>query len=107
MASSRTAVAILALGSLLTLSACVVAPPRHYVAGAVWVAPPASRVEVVGTPPYPGYFWIAGYWRWAPRGYVWIRGHWAPPRAGFRWVARRWVHTRYGWRLGGGRWRRD
>ncbi len=107
MSRARTAVAMLALGTCLTVSACVVAPPRYAVAGTVWVAPPAPRVEVYGAPPYPGYFWIAGYWRWAPRGYVWVRGHWAPPRPGFRWVPRRWVHTRYGWRLRGGRWRRD
>lgn len=107
MSRVRMAVVVIAMGSCLALSACVVAPPRYAVAGSVWVAPPAPRVEVVGAPPYPGYFWIAGYWRWAPRGYLWVRGHWAPPRPGFRWVPRRWVHARYGWRIVGGRWRRD
>jgi hypothetical protein len=74
---------------------------------AVRVAPPPPPVQYYGAPPYPGYVWIGGYWRWAPRGYVWVRGRWTPPRAGFHWVPRRWVHTRRGWRMAGGRWIRD
>ncbi len=105
--SKRIASAALAVSLSLALSACVVAPPRRYYGPAVRVSPPAPRVEYYGAPPYRGYIWIGGYWRWAPRGYVWMRGHWAPPRPGFRWLPRRWVHTPRGWRLVGGRWVRD
>lgn len=95
--------AAVALGLSLALSACVVAAPRRYYAG-VEVAPPPPRVEYYGAPPYPGYIWIGGYWRWAPRGYVWVRGRWAPPHPGFRWVPRHWVHGPRGWHMAGGRW---
>ncbi len=102
----RIASLAVALSLSLALSACVVAP-RRYDGPAVLVAPPPPHVEYYGAPPYPGYVWIGGYWRWAPHGYVWMRGHWVPPRAGFRWVPRRWVHTPRGWRLMGGRWVRE
>ncbi len=98
----RTAVAAIALGLSLALSACVVGP--GYYGSAVLVAPPPPRVEYYGAAPYPGYIWLGGYWSWAPSGYVWIRGHWAPPRPGYRWVPHRWVHTPQGWRMSGGRW---
>jgi hypothetical protein len=101
---SRTRNAALALGLALLLSACVIAPPRYAAGGYIGIAPPPPRLEYYGAPPYPGYFWIGGFWRWAPGGYVWMRGRWAAPRPGFRWEPRRWVHDPRGWHLAGGRW---
>lgn len=96
------------VGLAFALGGCVVAPARgpYYGGGYVAVAPPAPRVEYYGTPPYPGYFWIGGFWRWGPRGYVWAPGHWAAPRPGYHWVPRHWVHGRRGWHADGGRWER-
>lgn len=94
----------IALAVTCTFTACFVGPSNGYYGGAVAVPPPPPRVEYYGPAPYPGYIWIGGYWRWAPRGYVWVRGRWRPPRPGFRWVPHRWVHTHHGWRLSGGRW---
>ncbi len=103
----RTGIVALTAGLSLTLSACVVAPPGRYYGPLVRIAPPPPPVQYYGAPPYPGYVWIGGYWRWAPRGYVWVRGRWTPPRVGFHWIPRRWVHTPRGWRMAGGRWIRD
>ena len=96
--------AALSLALALSLSACVVAPPRYYARGYVRIAPPPPRVEYYGVAPHPGWVWIGGFWRWSPGGYLWIRGHWAAPRPGLRWVPRHWVHGPRGWRLAGGRW---
>ncbi len=102
---SRAGTLAVALGLSLGIGGCVVTPPRAYVGGVVTIAPPPVRVEYYGPPPYPGYFWIGGYWRWGPGGYVWVPGHWAAPRPGYRWVPRHWVQDpRGGWHLAGGRW---
>lgn len=88
---------------------CVVAPARpvYYGGGVVAVAPPAARVEYYGAPPYPGYFWIGGYWSWRAGGYAWVPGRWSAPRPGWRWVPRHWVQgPRGGWHMAGGRWAR-
>jgi hypothetical protein len=103
--SLRVLPLLAALSLTVVLTGCVVARPGPYRAGIVLAAPPATRVEYYGAPPYPGYFWIAGFWRWGPRGYVWVRGRWSPPRPGYRWVPRHWVHVRHGWRAVGGYWR--
>lgn len=105
-AVSRARNVAIVLGLAVALGGCVVAPAPgpYYGGGYVAVAPPPPRVEYYGTPPYPGYFWIGGFWRWGPRGYVWAPGHWAAPRPGYRWVPRHWVHGPRGWHAGGGRW---
>lgn len=94
------------VAAALWMTACVVAPPRGriVVRGVVAAAPPAPRVEVYGAPPYPGYIWIGGFWRWNGSGHVWVPGRWAAPHPGYRWVPRHWVRVRAGWRLAGGRW---
>ncbi len=93
--------------SLSSLSACVVAPDqRHYADGVVLVAPPAPQVEVIGTPPQPGYLWIGGYWDWIGGRHQWIAGHWVAPRSGHHWVAADWVRQGDGWRLRRGHWQR-
>lgn len=104
--ASRIRQIALIAGLSAALGGCVVAPARPvYYGGAVAVAPPAARVEYYGTAPYPGYFWIGGYWRWGAGRYVWVPGRWSAPRPGYRWVPRRWVQgPRGGWHLGGGRW---
>ncbi len=96
------------LGLSLALGGCVVVParPGYYGGGWVGYAPPAPRLEYYGVAPYPGYFWIGGYWRWGPGRYLWTPGHWQAPRAGFHWVPRHWVHGARGWRMAGGRWAR-
>lgn len=106
---SRARNAAIALGLAVALGGCVVAPaPGPYYGGAVvTLAPPAPRFEYYGAAPYPGYFWIGGYWNWAGGRYVWAPGHWAAPRPGYRWVPRHWVQgPRGGWHAAGGRWAR-
>jgi hypothetical protein len=105
-ASARSLLGALTLS--LALSACVIgpAPGGYYGAGFVTIAPPAPQYEYYGAPPYPGYFWVGGYWNWAGGRYVWTRGHWQAPRAGFRWVPQRWVHGERGWRAERGHWAR-
>ncbi len=105
---SRPRNAAIALGLAAALGGCVVAPAPgpYYDGGYVAVAPPPPRIEYYGTPPYPGYFWIGGYWRWGPGRYVWAPGHWAAPRPGYRWVPPHWEHGERGWHEDGGRWER-
>jgi hypothetical protein len=105
---SRARNAAIVLGLAAALAGCVVAPAPGYYGGGgyVAVAPPAVRVEYYGAAPYPGYFWMGGFWGWGPRGYVWTPGHWAAPRPGYRWVPNHWVHGGRGWHMAGGRWAR-
>lgn len=107
---SRICSLAILLGLTLALSACVVAPrgyyARGYYGGAIAVAPPPPRVEYYGSSPYPGYIWIAGYWRWGGHRYLWVPGRWSAPRPGFRWAPRHWIHGPRGWHMAGGHWRR-
>ncbi len=89
----------------LALVGCVVVPADGYYGGpVVGVAPPPPRAEVIGVAPYPGYFWIGGYWNWTGHRHDWVGGHWEAPRPGYHWVPRQWSQDRDGWRLHGGRW---
>jgi hypothetical protein len=103
---SLFAASVLAAAVGMALTGCVVAPDQgHYVGGVVMVAPPAARVEVVGTAPTPGYVWLGGYWDWVGGRHVWVPGHWAaPPHPGYHWVAHTWVREGDGWRMRPGRW---
>jgi hypothetical protein len=106
--STRIALMAAAL-SALALSGCVVAPagpPPQVRYEPVYVAPPPPRVEVVGVAPYPGHFWIGGYWGWNGRAHHWVPGHWSPPRHGHRWEPHRWERHGDGWREHHGRWER-
>jgi hypothetical protein len=105
---SRARNAAIVLGLAAALAGCVVAPAPGYYGGGgyVAVAPPAVRVEYYGAAPYPGYFWMGGFWGWGRGGYVWNPGHWAAPRPGYRWVPNHWVHGGRGWHMAGGRWAR-
>jgi WXXGXW repeat (2 copies) len=101
--------AVLASGVLicLALPACVVVPDqRHYADGAVMVAPPPLRDEVIGIAPATGYVWFGGYWSWVGGRYEWVAGHWAPGRPGYHWVTQQWVRQGDGWRMRSGRWER-
>jgi hypothetical protein len=92
---------------LPVLAACVVVPDqRHYADGVVMVAPPAPRVEVIGTAPSPGYVWMPGYWNWVGDRHVWVAGRWSPPKSGHHWVADQWVRQGDGWRMKSGHWER-
>lgn len=89
----------------MALSGCVVVPDQgHYVGGVVMVAPPAPRVEVIGTAPSPGYVWIDGYWNWVGGRHVWVAGRWDRGRPGYHWQAHSWVREGDGWRMRPGRW---
>ena len=105
------------------LSGCVVAPaPYRYSALVTYAAPvypdvapapivayqppPAPQVEVVGAPPYQGYFWISGVWVWEGGRHVWHAGHWQAPRAGYAWVPHQWHQVGNVWHLDGGHWQR-
>ncbi len=90
------------------MAGCVEAPDqRHYADGVVMVAPPAAQVEVIGTPPQPGFVWVGGYWDWVGSRHQWVGGHWVPPRPGYHRVAYEWVRQGDGWRLRRGHWQRD
>lgn len=106
MASRIIRVLIPCVAATLLMTGCVVGPPRGhlFVRGVVAVAPPAPRVEIDGAPPYPGYIWINGFWRWNGYRHIWVAGHWVAPHPGYRWMPRHWVRVRAGWRLVGGRW---
>jgi hypothetical protein len=98
-------VSILIGGSLLLLAACVAPPPPP---GAVFVqnAPPAARVEVVGTAPGPNFVWIGGYYRYDGGHYAWAPGRWERgPHANAAWVNGEWVHHSKGWYWREGHWR--
>ncbi len=106
--STRLALLATAMASL-TLSGCVVAPsapPPHVRYEPVLVAPPPPRVEVVGVAPYPGYFWIGGYWTWRGGRHDWVPGRWEAPRHGQRWAPHRWEKDNGHWREHPGRWER-
>ena len=103
---SRHRVLVAALGSVLLLSACVVATEPRYVGETVYVAPPPDRVEEIGTPPVAGYVWITGYWGWVGGRHEWVPGRWEQPRRGYTWVPHRWVQVERGWRLQEGHWER-
>jgi hypothetical protein len=94
-----------ALAAAALLSACVVAPAPYPEGGAyVTVAPPAPQVEVIGTPPVPGYFWIGGYWGWVGGRHEWVGGHWEAPRPGYHYVPHAWVREGGGYRAYPGHW---
>lgn len=95
-----TLAALLLVGSLSALNACVMGVMY------VRVPPPPPRIEVRGVRPGPAYVWVPGYYRW-DGAYVWVVGSWVrPPYGGAVWVPGRWVHTRRGWRFMRGHWRR-
>lgn len=71
-------------------------------------APPAPKVEVMGTPPEPGDIWMPGYYvHYAKTGYQWNDGHWELPRAGYHWNAPYWDQFRSKWVFVVGIWEQD
>ena len=115
---------MLATGSALWLSACVVAPygynggyndgygprgpaPQAYDAPVAMapMAPPAPYVEVVPVMPFAGAVWIGGYWNWVGGRHVWVGGRWDHPRQGYRWEPHRWEPQGGNWHLRGSGWR--
>ena len=108
--------------SAALLSACVVAPypqSRRVVyaepvpAGAyaapdvvIDMAPPVARIEVIPVLPYPGAFWIGGYWGWGGGRHAWVPGRWERPRAGYEWRPHAWVQQGGRWHQHGGGWAR-
>ncbi|MDB5849488.1 MAG: hypothetical protein JWP29_3240 [Rhodoferax sp.] len=108
-----SAAALAACLAAITLSGCVIAPPRQQVVYApqpgqpapyyVDTAPPAPVAEVVTVAP-PGYFWISGIWLWEGGRHVWHPGHLEAHRAGYRWTPHQWVPSGHGWQLRGGFW---
>jgi hypothetical protein len=119
LSTMARSIALLALTA--TLGGCVVVPAHRgygsyppgpgYSDGAddwVAVAPPPVQYEVVGVAPYPGWFWIGGYWTWRANRHAWVGGHWEAPRPGYRWAPHRWepISSGRGWREVPGRWNR-
>src|SRR4051812_4805511 len=78
-------IVLLALAS--TLTACVIAPPRHVAVSAsvpgvvvrVGVAPPPPLAETQPPRPAPHWIWVGGHWRWDGRRHVWEPGYWVEP----------------------------
>ncbi len=71
----------------------------------VRVGPPPVRVEVYGTPPYPGAVWIAGYWQHRRGEWFWISGHWErSPRPNAVWIPGHWEERPGGWIWFRGHW---
>jgi hypothetical protein len=110
----RTAL-LSALGAATALlGGCVVAPaypryggaPGYYDGDVVYAAPPAPRYEAIGVAPYPGWFWVGGYWTWRSHRHHWVDGRWSAPRPGYRWQPHRWepISGGRGWREMPGRW---
>jgi hypothetical protein len=120
--NGRRAATLSILGAALAavggLSGCIVAPvhPRYHGRGyndggggdVVYAPPPAPRYEVIGVAPYPGWFWIGGYWTWRAGRHAWVDGRWSAPRHGYRWQPHRWEPiargSSRGWREAPGRW---
>jgi WXXGXW repeat (2 copies) len=117
------ALSVMALAATSLLSACIVVPARHYEHrpavvyqnqpapggydnDVVVVAPPTPQVEVVVSPPGPGFFWIGGYWNWVGGRHVWIGGRWEAHRHGYGWAPHQWHRHGNGWRQASGRWER-
>ena len=122
-----TALAALAAA---TMSACVIAPPRHVVvqsapqpqpqvvyntypvyeqqpaAPVVYgnAPPPPVQVEVVPVQPFPGAVFINGYWGWNGGRRQWVPGHYTRPQAGYRFAPHRWEPAGGRWVLRGGFW---
>jgi len=96
-------------GIAVAAAAALVSPAAmaaHFIGEIVTVQPPAPQVEVIGTPPQPGYIWEAGYWNWEGGRHVWHAGRWEAPRAGYYWEPHVWVHEGNGWHLREGYWAR-
>ena len=71
----------------------------------VRVDPPAPRIEVYGSPPYPEAVWRPGHWAHRGGEWTWVPGHWARrPRPGAVWVPGHWERGRGGWVWYDGRW---
>ena len=100
--------------SAILLSACVVAPyprqvgysdPGGYESVVVVDAPPPPPyVEVAPAMPYPGAFWIGGYWGWSAGRHQWVPGRWDRARPGYNWRPHAWVQQGGRWHLRGGGW---
>ena len=108
---------LLALGLLLALGGCVIAPasphvhPWPPVAGGppgpvIEVPPPPRLQEPMPVAPGPAHVWIGGYWAWHLGRHVWVAGRWALPPPGQYWVPGYWGRHGPGWRWHGGYWRR-
>ncbi|HLJ59005.1 MAG TPA: hypothetical protein VKZ50_04665 [bacterium] len=71
----------------------------------VTVPPPATRVDIIGVPPFAAAVWIGGFWRWTGGNWLWVPGYWtrAPwPRA--VWVPGYWTRQGSGWIWFAGYW---
>ena len=96
----------LCLLTTLSLTACVVAPPRHarvVEVVAVDTRPPPLRVVEV-PPPRRGYVWVPGYWRWSGREHVWVEGYFVRERRGWHWEPAHWDERQGRWYFTPGLW---
>jgi WXXGXW repeat (2 copies) len=99
---------LLALITLLTVSACVVEPRARVGVSAEVVVrepPPPPREEVIVAAPSPRHVWIPGHWQWEGH-WVWLPGHWEkPPRRTATWVPGHWAARGDAWAWIPGHWK--
>jgi hypothetical protein len=70
--------------------------------------PPPIRYEERGPIPYPGAYWVEGYWEPVGNHYRWVRGRWdRPPYPNAYYTHGHWDHYDRGWRYHPGRWDHD
>jgi hypothetical protein len=98
------------------ITGCMIAPaPYHYQPKVIYrdavpppvithTAPPTPQIEVIGTPPVQGYFWIPGVWLWEDERYVWHAGYWEAPKPGYVWIPHQWRQVNNEWHGEGGYW---
>jgi hypothetical protein len=96
--------------ALAALGGCAVYPNDATYAGGPGVmapyGPPPLVAESYGVAPFPGAFWINGYWGWSAGRHAWTPGRWEHPRHGHRWVPRTWEHRGNQRHRHGGHWER-
>jgi hypothetical protein len=65
-------------------------PPPPVQDVVVEAPPPAPLEEVRPVEPFPGAFWIPGYWHWNGGRHEWVTGRWSARPAGFGWRENHW-----------------
>jgi hypothetical protein len=63
-------------------------PPVNEVV--VEAPPPPPPEEVRPVAPFPGAYWVPGYWFWNGYRHTWVGGRWSPRPAGYEWERDRW-----------------
>ena len=96
--------------SLLVITALLgflILPNMSSVAQTIYIkkAPPAKKLVIKTSSPFPNAVWVNSHWKWKGAKYVWIKGYWTKPRHGYIWVSGHWVKTKRGWYWKKGHWK--